>query len=85
MVNMAKELRKKTTQELTELIIKCKEQLLQIRFSIANGETEKASNINELKKTIARSFTILNERMNTNQKESNQNQKKASTKKGNNK
>ncbi len=85
MVNMAKELRKKSTQELTELIIKCKEQLLQIRFSIANGETEKANNISELKKTIARSFTILNERMAIDQKKSNESQKASSTKKGNKK
>ena len=62
MSNMVKELRNKTNEELYDLVIKCKEQLLQIRFNIANGETEKPHTISELKKTIARLLTILNER-----------------------
>lgn len=57
-----KDLRKKTNAELAELIVKCKEQLLQIRFNVANGESEKLHTIDGIRKMIARSFTILNER-----------------------
>lgn len=60
--SMTKDLRKKTNEELTVLVVKLKEQLLQIRFSIANGEAEKLHNVNKIKKTIARILTILNER-----------------------
>ncbi|MGL4950686.1 MAG: 50S ribosomal protein L29 [Mycoplasma sp.] len=60
--NMINDLRKKTNAELAELIAKCKEQLLQIRFNIANGEAEKLHVIPEIRKTIAKSLTILNER-----------------------
>ncbi|MGL4951763.1 MAG: 50S ribosomal protein L29 [Mycoplasma sp.] len=60
--NMTKDLRKKTNAELAELISKCKQQLLQIRFNVANGEVEKLHVIPEIRKTIARSLTILNER-----------------------
>lgn len=59
-----KELREKSNEELNALIIKMKEQLLQIRFNIANGEQEKLHTINQIKKTIARSMTIINERNN---------------------
>ncbi len=60
--SMTKDLRKKSNAELAELISKCKEQLLQIRFSVANGEAEKLHVVSGIKKTIARSLTILNER-----------------------
>ncbi|MGL4947925.1 MAG: 50S ribosomal protein L29 [Mycoplasma sp.] len=60
--SMVRDLRKKTNAELAELIAKCKEQLLQIRFNVANGEVEKLHTIPEIRKTIARSLTILNER-----------------------
>ena len=61
---VAKELRNKSNEELCDLVVKCKEQLLQIRFNIANGEAEKIHRIKEIKKTIAKSLTILNERNN---------------------
>ncbi len=60
--SMTKDLRKKSNAELAELISKCKDQLLQIRFSVANGEAEKLHVVSGIKKTIARSLTILNER-----------------------
>lgn len=60
--SITKDLRKKSTEELMELITKMKEQLLQIRFSVANGEVEKIHTSGQIKKTIARSLTILNER-----------------------
>lgn len=60
--NMTKDLRKKTTTELADLIVKMKEQLLQIRFSIANGEHDKLHAASQIRKTIARALTIINER-----------------------
>lgn len=57
-----KELRAKSNDELNDLIVKMKDQLLQIRFNIANGEEEKLHTIKQIKKTIARSLTIINER-----------------------
>ena len=57
-----KALREKTSQELTEYINKLKTELLEIRFSVASGDTEKAKNVGEIRKTIARILTILNER-----------------------
>lgn len=60
--SITKDLRKKSTEELAELIVKMKEQLLQIRFSIANGEAEKLHTANQIRKTIARALTIINER-----------------------
>lgn len=60
--SITKDLRKKSNAELAELITKCKQQLLEIRFNVANGEAEKLHVISGIKKTIARSLTILNER-----------------------
>ena len=57
-----KALREKTSQELTEVIKELKTKLLEIRFSVASGDTEKAKNAGEIRKTIARILTILNER-----------------------
>ncbi len=64
MANVNKELRAKTNSELLTLVKKLKEQLLQVRFSMANGENDKSANVKEIRKTIARALTILNERKN---------------------
>lgn len=60
-----KELQAKTNQELSDLISQLKMKLLEIRFNIANGDTEDSKNIKEIKKTIARILTILNQRAST--------------------
>lgn len=60
--SITKDLRKKTNDELAEIVTKLKTQLLEIRFSVASGETEKVANAAEIRKTIARALTILNER-----------------------
>ena len=62
MSSITKDLRKKTNEELTDIISKLKTQLLEIRFSVSNGETEKLANASEIRKTIARALTINNER-----------------------
>jgi large subunit ribosomal protein L29 len=59
---MNKELRAKTNEELCSLIMRLKLQLLESRFRMASGELEKTNTLPEIRKTIARSLTILNER-----------------------
>ena len=56
------ELRKLTTEELTKKVTECKEELFNLRMQKATGMIEKPSRINELRKTVARINTILNER-----------------------
>ena len=56
------ELRKLTTEELTKKVTECKEELFNLRMQKATGMLEKPSRINELRKTVARINTILNER-----------------------
>lgn len=62
MSSITKDLRKKTNEELNDIVSKLKMQLLQIRFSATSGETEKLGNASEIRKTIARALTIINER-----------------------
>lgn len=62
MSSITKDLRKKTNEELTSIVSKLKMQLLEIRFNATSGETEKMGNASEIKKTIARALTIINER-----------------------
>lgn len=59
---MNKELRAKTNEELVELAVKLKGQLLQYRFKQAHGELEKLHIIRDTKRVLARIFTILTER-----------------------
>jgi large subunit ribosomal protein L29 len=59
---MNKELRSKTNEELCSLIMRLKLQLLESRFRMASGELEKTHTLPEIRKTIARALTILNER-----------------------
>lgn len=62
MSSITKDLRKKTNEELTDIVSKLKMQLVEIRFSVTSGETEKLANASEIRKTIARALTIINER-----------------------
>lgn len=59
---MNKELRAKTNEELVDLVVRLKGQLLQYRFKKAHGELEKAHVIKDTKRVIAKIFTILTER-----------------------
>lgn len=60
--SLNKDLRSKTNEQLVELITKLKTQLLEIRFDVASGEDGKQQNAKEIRKTIARAWTIINER-----------------------
>lgn len=57
------ELRKLTTEELNKKVTECKEELFNLRMQKATGMLEKPSRIRELRKTVARINTILNERV----------------------
>ena len=57
------ELRNLTTEELTKKVTECKEELFNLRMQKATGMLEKPSRIKELRKTVARINTILNERV----------------------
>lgn len=59
---MISELIKKTDNELGHLILKLKHKLLEMRFRIANGEVEELHKVSEIKKTIARTMTVLTQR-----------------------
>ncbi len=56
------ELRKLTTEELNKKVLESKEELFNLRMQKATGSLEKPSRITELRKTVARIKTILNER-----------------------
>ena len=57
-----KELRALSDEELTKKIKESKKELFDLRLKISTGTLEKPSNVEELRKDIARMKTILNER-----------------------
>ena len=57
------ELRNLTTEELTKKVAECKEELFNLRMQKATGMLENPARIRELRKTVARINTILNERV----------------------
>ena len=57
------ELRNLTTEELTKKVTECKEELFNLRMQKATGMLENLARIRELRKTVARINTILNERV----------------------
>jgi large subunit ribosomal protein L29 len=58
----ASEIRELATDEIIKKIDEMKEELFNLRFQQATGNLEKPSRIRELRKTIARMKTIINER-----------------------
>ena len=57
----AKELREKTQEELTQKFFSLKKELFDLRYQAATGRLEKPSNIGNIKKDIAKIFTIIKE------------------------
>lgn len=55
------DLRNKTQEELKQYIVDCRKDLFNIRFQKASGQLENVNKISLLKKSIARSKTILTE------------------------
>lgn len=58
------EIRKMTTEEINKKVIECKEELFDLRMKQSNGTLTQTHKITELRKTIARLKTILNEKEN---------------------
>lgn len=57
----ASEIRKMSTEEIEKKIVDLKKELFDLRMRQASGTLEKPHKINELRKTIARLKTVLNE------------------------
>lgn len=58
----AKNLRDLTKDELKSKVTELKGELFNLRFQLATGQLENPMRINEVKKTIARTQTVLKER-----------------------
>lgn len=56
------EIKKLTTEQINEKITELKKELFNLRLSKATGSLEKPHRIKELRHTVARLKTILNER-----------------------
>ena len=57
-----KEIRKTSTEDLLKKITEIKEELFSLRFQAATGNLEKPHRVKELRHTVARIKTVLNER-----------------------
>ncbi|MDD2400780.1 MAG: 50S ribosomal protein L29 [Clostridia bacterium] len=58
----AKNLRDLTQEELGNKIIELKEELFNLRFQLATGQLENPMRLREVRKTIARTHTVIRER-----------------------
>lgn len=56
------ELRDLSTPELEEKLADCKQELFNLRFQNAINQLDNPMRIGDVKRTIARIFTIINER-----------------------
>ena len=56
------EMRELSTDELNEKVYELKQELLSLRFQHATGQLENGKKITELRKTIARIYTVIKER-----------------------
>ena len=57
-----KEIRELSNEEIEEKLKESKEELFNLRFQQATGTLEKPSRIRDLRHTVARMKTVLNER-----------------------
>lgn len=56
------EIRKMSVEEINKKIVELKTELFDLRMKQATGNLDKPHKINELRKTIARLKTVLNEK-----------------------
>ena len=56
------EIRELSTTELNEKVYELKQELLTLRFQHATGQLENGNKITEIRKTIARIYTVIKER-----------------------
>ncbi len=59
-----KEIRDLTNEELEKEVVSLKEELYNLRFAQATGSLENPARIRDIKKTIARIYTVMTERAN---------------------
>lgn len=59
------ELRTKNKEELSALVLSSKQELFNLRMQAATGQLEKLSRFKEVRKTIARAKTVMNEKPGT--------------------
>ena len=57
-----KEIRELSTEEINKKLVETKEELFNLRFQQATGTLEKPSRIRDLRHTVARLKTVLQER-----------------------
>jgi len=60
--NNAADLRGLSAAELNEQLVAYKEELFGLRFQAATGQLENTASLREVKKNIARIYTVLRER-----------------------
>ena len=63
-----KEIRDLSNEELSQEVVSLKEELYNLRFAQATGTIENPARIKDIRKTIARSKTVLTERENAENK-----------------
>lgn len=56
------EFRTKDIKDLHKVILDCKRELFNLRFQKAQGQLTNTARVREVRRTIARSYTILKER-----------------------
>ena len=57
-----KEIRELSTEEINAKLVETKKELFNLRFQQATGNLEKPSRLRDLRHTVARMKTVLNER-----------------------
>ena len=56
------EIRNMSTEDINKKIVELKDKLFDLRMKQATAQVEKTHRINEIRKTIARMKTVINER-----------------------
>lgn len=59
---VAADLRGRSREELNKLVIELKEELFTLRFAAATGQLESHGRLREVRKDIARVYTVIQER-----------------------
>jgi large subunit ribosomal protein L29 len=58
----AKELRELNLEELDQKLVESKQELFNLRFQLATGKQDNSARLGEVRREIARVFTVLRER-----------------------
>jgi len=58
----AKELREMNLEDLDQKLVEAKQELFNLRFQLATGKQDNSARLGEVRREIARVFTVLRER-----------------------